>query len=185
MRIISGVYRSRAVKTGKDMRIRPTSDKVKGALFNMLGPLEGNQVLDLYSGCGNLGLEALSRGAERVVFVDRHPESLALIRENLSSLGLEPRDSRIRIIGQDVLQACRSLHLEGQSFDVILADPPYETGALRHVLEMMKEYPLFKAGALLAVEHHSKDTEMMPDFQPEMVRQRQYGDTSLSLFKSL
>src|SRR5580698_10082169 len=100
MRIIAGKFKSRAVKAPKNMRIRPTSDKVKGALFNMLEPLEGCSVVDFYAGTGNLGIEALSRGAREVVFVEKEPDSLKLVNENLQSIGINPRDSKgdIRII---------------------------------------------------------------------------------------
>ena len=93
MRIIAGKFKSRAVKAPKDMKIRPTSDKVKGALFNMLEPLRDCRVVDFYAGTGNLGIEALSRGAAHVVFVDKGPESLKLIHENLESLGINPKTS--------------------------------------------------------------------------------------------
>ncbi len=83
MRIIAGKYKSRSVKAPKNEKIRPTSDKVKGALFNMLEPLEGCVVADFYAGTGNLGIEALSRGANAVVFIDKGLDSLKLIRENL------------------------------------------------------------------------------------------------------
>ena len=83
MRVIAGKYKSRAVKAPKDIKVRPTSDKVKGALFNMLEPLRDCAVVDFYAGTGNLGIEALSRGASEVVFVEKAGESLKLIHENL------------------------------------------------------------------------------------------------------
>lgn len=184
MRIIAGEFRSRAVRAGKDDRVRPTSDKVKGALFNMLGSLEGTSFLDLYSGTGNLGLEALSRGAKLVVFVDRHPASIALIRSNLESLGIPSRDPRCRILPEDALTACLRLKSEGVLFDTVIADPPYEPGVLKRVQETLKIAPLLAPGGILAVEHGAKDLEMSGDFPWPLVRHKVYGDTALSLFRN-
>src|ERR1700722_13227487 len=107
MRIIAGKYKSRAVKAPSNMEIRPTSDKVKGALFNMLEPVMDCSVVDFYSGTGNLGIEAVSRGATEVVLVEKSPESLKLISENLQTFALNPRDlkSGIKVIPHDVSKA--------------------------------------------------------------------------------
>jgi 16S rRNA (guanine(966)-N(2))-methyltransferase RsmD len=184
MRIIAGVYRSRPLRAGKDRRVRPTSDKVKGALFNMIEPLEGCRVLDLYAGTGGLGIEALSRGASSVTFVDDHPGSLRLVRENLASLGLSPGDPRVRVEASDVLAACRRSHGTGTTFDVVLADPPYGNGALNRILEVLKTYPILAKKGILAVEHGAKDVAMPADFPWGIVRQRAYGDTALTLFQN-
>ena len=184
MRIIAGTYKSRAVKPAKTKGVRPTSDKVKGALFNMLEPWEGLKVLDLYSGTGNLGIEALSRGATDVVFVDHEPLNAKLIRENLASLGLKEGAGppRIQIRCQEVSLAVYQLKKEGKTFDVILADPPYAPGAAKIVQNLVAEYPLLSQGGILAIEHGEKDPDLAPDFPHELVRQRKYGETLLSVF---
>lgn len=185
MRIISGKFRSRAVKapTGKD--IRPTSDKVKGALFNMLGNLYDCSVVDFYSGTGNLAIEAISRGAAPVVLVEKAPESLKLIQENLQAFALNPRDlkSGVQLLAQDVSKAFYLLHQGGKKFDILLADPPYEKGALKRLQNLLMEYPILKEGGIFAVEHGSDDTELVPGFPYPMVRQKKYGDTYLTLFR--
>ncbi len=185
MRIISGKYRSRAVKAPKSQNIRPTSDKVKGALFNMLGNLYDCSVVDFYSGTGNLALEAISRGAAPVVLVERAPESLKLIQENLEAFGLNPRDLKgsVQLMAQDVSKAFYLLHQGGKKFDILLADPPYEKGALKRLQNLLMEYPILKEGGIFAIEHGSDDTELAPDFPYPMVRQKKYGDTYLTLFK--
>src|SRR5581483_10950244 len=116
MRVIAGKYKSRPVKAPKNMRIRPTSDKVKGALFNMLEPVAGCSVVDFYSGTGNLAIEALSRGASEVVLVEKAPESLKLIHENLQSFGINPRKpaENIRLLSMEVTRAFYLLHQEGK-----------------------------------------------------------------------
>jgi 16S rRNA (guanine(966)-N(2))-methyltransferase RsmD len=184
MRIISGKYRSRAVKASKSQNIRPTSDKVKGALFNMLGPLDGCRVVDLFAGTGNLGLEALSRGASEVIFVDKALDSIKLIRENLASLGLEARSipSAIKILHMEVSKAFYLLSQDRKVFDVVLADPPYEKGVSRIVQNLMKTYPILAPGGLFSIEHEARDIDFDPEFPYAFIRQKKYGDTMLSLF---
>ena len=186
MRIIAGKYKSRSVKAPKNEKIRPTSDKVKGALFNMLEPLAGCSVVDFYAGTGNLGIEALSRDAGEVVFVDKDVDSLKLIRENLGSLGLDPRNPQdhIRLLASEVSSAFYLLHQEGRKFDILLADPPYEKGILKRIQALLKEYPILKEGGILAIEHSTKDMDLEADFPHPMVRQKKYGDTMLTLFKN-
>lgn len=186
MRIIAGKFKSRTVKAPKNMRIRPTSDKVKGALFNMLEPIGGCSVVDFYAGTGNLGLEAFSRGASEVVFVEKAPDSLKLIYENLQSFGINPRKpgEKIRILPSEVSKAFYLLHQEGKKFDILLADPPYETGVLKRLQHLLVEYPILKEGGIFAVEHGLKDVELAGEFPYSLVRQKKYGDTFLTLFKN-
>jgi 16S rRNA (guanine(966)-N(2))-methyltransferase RsmD len=168
------------------MRIRPTSDKVKGALFNMLEPVEGCSAVDFYAGTGNLGIEALSRGASEVVLVENAPDSLKLIHENLKEFGINPRnpESKVQVIPSEVAKAFYLLHQEGKKFDILLADPPYETGVLKRLQLLLMEYPILKEGGIFAVEHGLKDTELAAEFPYPLVRQKKYGDTYLSLFRA-
>ncbi len=186
MRVIAGKFRSRTVKAPKNMKIRPTSDKVKGALFNMLEPIQGCSVVDFYAGTGNLGIEAWSRGASEVVFVEKAPESLRLIAENLGLFGIHPRHpgEGIRVIPSEVSRAFYLLHQEGRKFDILLADPPYETGVLKRLQNLLMEYPILKEGGIFAVEHGLKDTELEGEFPYPLARQKKYGDTFLTLFKN-
>ena len=185
MRIIAGKFKSRPIKAPKNIRIRPTSDKVKGALFNMLEPIEGCSVVDFYAGTGNLGIEALSRGASEVVFVEKAPDSLKLIHENLQSFGINPRRpaENIRIIPSEVSKVFFLLHQEGKKFDILLADPPYEAGVLKRLQALLMEYPILREGGIFAVEHGQGDTELIGNFPYPLVRQKKYGDTFLTLFK--
>jgi 16S rRNA (guanine(966)-N(2))-methyltransferase RsmD len=185
LRIIAGKYRSRAIKAAPHEKIRPTADKVKGALFNMLGSLEGCRVVDFFAGTGNLGIEALSRGATEVVFVDRAFDSVKLIRENLVSLGLDtrsPREPIIRVLHMEISKAFYLLQQDHKTFDAVLADPPYEKGVARRVQNLLKTYPLLAPGGLFSIEHESKDIDFDPEFPYALVRQKKYGDTMLSLF---
>ncbi len=186
MRIIAGKFKSRIVKASQNMRVRPTSDKVKGALFNMLEPVAGCSLVDFYAGTGNLGLEALSRGASEVVFVEKAADSLKLISENLENFGIHPRNppENLRVIPSEVSKAFYLLHQEGKKFDILLADPPYETGVLKRLQRLLMEYPILKENGIFAVEHGLKDTELEGDFPYPLVRQKKYGDTLLTLFKN-
>jgi 16S rRNA (guanine966-N2)-methyltransferase len=186
LRIISGQFKSRTIKAPKNMKIRPTSDKVKGALFNMLEPLEGCSVVDFYSGTGNLGLEAVSRGASEVILVEKNPVSLKLISENLQSFGINPRNpnEKTRVMATEVSKAFYLLHQNGRKFDILLADPPYEPGVLKRLQRLLMEYPILKENGIFAVEHGLKDTELEGGFPYPLVRQKKYGDTLLTLFKN-
>lgn len=186
MRVIAGKFKSRAIKAAKNMWIRPTSDKVKGALFNMLEPVEGCSIVDFYAGTGNLGIEAISRGANEVIFVEKEPESLRLVNENLQSFGINPRDTKgnVKIIPSEVSKAFYLLLQEGKKFDILLADPPYEIGVLKRLQHLLMEYPILKKDGIFAVEHGLKDMELAAEFPYPLIRQKKYGDTLLSLFKN-
>ena len=186
MRIIAGQFKSCLVKAPKNMNIRPTSDKVKGALFNMLEPLEGCSVVDFYAGTGNLGIEALSRRASEVIFVERGIESLKLIRENLEAFGINPKSvgTNVRGLASEVASAFYLLHQEGKKFDILLADPPYEAGVLKRLQNLLMQYPILKEAGIFAVEHGAKDTDLEGNFPYPMIRQKKYGDTMLTIFKN-
>jgi 16S rRNA (guanine(966)-N(2))-methyltransferase RsmD len=151
----------------------------------MLEPVEGCAVVDFYSGTGNLGIEALSRGATEVIFVEKAPDSLKLIHENLQSFGINPRKpvEKVRILPSEVAKAFYLLHQDGRTFDILLADPPYEKGVLKQLQHLLMQYPILKAGGIFAVEHGAGDTELAGEFPYPLVRQKKYGDTYLSLFK--
>lgn len=121
MRIISGQFRGRRLVAFQAKHIRPTTDRVKETLFNKLsGLVEGARVLDLFSGTGNLGLEAVSRGAEHVDFVESHPKSVKIIRENMALLGLK---EGVRVYPIDVFKYINEY--SGEPYDIIFVDPPF------------------------------------------------------------
>ena len=176
MRIISGEKKGARLFSLKKRNIRPTSDKVRGAIFNILASVEDEKVLDLFAGSGALGIEALSRGAEQVVFVDDSSSSLNLIRKNLEKLGFK---SKSKLIKKDVIRFLKSESAE--RYDLILADPPYGKGLCQKILEVLSEKELLNPDGILVVEHHKK--EMMGkagDFT--LLREKKYGDTVVSFF---
>lgn len=173
-RITGGSHRGRRLKVPPGLGVRPTSDRVKQALFNILGPqVVGARVLDLFAGSGALGLEALSRGASTCLFVERHPRALAALRENLAGLGMEDRG---RVLALDVRRSLPALKREG-GFELVLADPPYEKGLVGAALAAAAA--ALVPGGTLVVEHSPGE----PPGEVEGLRlydQRGYGQTRLS-----
>jgi 16S rRNA (guanine966-N2)-methyltransferase len=158
---------------------RPTSDRVREALFAMLGELEGATVLDLFAGAGALGIEALSRGAARAVFVERDPAAVRVLRENLVGLGLEPPEAVVR--RADALRALQSARAHEETYDLVFIDPPYgrapEWGSrLRALLPS-----LLKPAARIVVE---SDRRAPLELQADVERESRYGDTSIRIHRN-
>ena len=172
MRIIAGRWRGHRLKTVRGRGVRPTTDRVREAWMAAIGgKVEGARVLDLFAGSGALGLEALSRGAEEVVFVERAKGALVPLRGNVELLGAK---GECRIVAGDAMAFVRRL-TEG-AFDLGLADPPYNLGLAGKLLEIFAEKGFAQE---LWVEHRS--TEAMPPLPG--LRQRRYGDTTLTALK--
>lgn len=149
MRVIAGKARRLQLKTISGMDTRPTTDRIKETLFNILQPeIFGCRFLDLFSGSGGIGIEALSRGASYAVFVEKNPRACACIRENLSFTKLAENG---KLLSMDVLQALRSLENKGV-FDCVFMDPPYDQGLERQVLEYLKDSSLIDEDTLIIVE---------------------------------
>jgi 16S rRNA (guanine966-N2)-methyltransferase len=169
MRIIAGRWRGHRLKPVKGPGVRPTTDRVREAWMAALGPrLPGARVLDLFAGSGALGLEALSRGAREVVFVERSKNALRTLRANVELLGA---DEQCQVVAGDAMAYFR--HLQPGEFELILADPPYELGISGSLLEIFFQKGFARE---LWVEHRS--SEAMPPLPG--LRQRRYGDTTLS-----
>jgi len=178
MRIISGTSKGRKLITPKRYSLRPTCDRVKESLFNILGSeVEGKVVLDLFAGTGNLGIEALSRGAERVIFVEKGRQALQIIQTNLNQFGLADRSE---ILPKDVNRAIGILKQRGECFDLILMDPPYEKGLIQRTLMKLNTHPIYHGDSILVIEHNRR--EPLPHILDEwnLIRQQKIGDTLLS-----
>jgi 16S rRNA (guanine(966)-N(2))-methyltransferase RsmD len=183
MRVISGIAKGRKLTPPQDRRVRPTSDRIKEALFSIIvshkGKLSGWMVLDLFSGTGNLGIEALSRGAGEAVFIDKHRDSVSLIRKNLQDTGLE---HQARILAADVFPAIGKLAGQGQKFRLILADPPYDQGFAAKLLATPATSELLDADSLLVIETSSR--EILPEHAGDLklYDSRTYGDTAITFY---
>ncbi|MBP1695127.1 MAG: methyltransferase [Deltaproteobacteria bacterium] len=178
MRIISGTSKGRKLVTPRNRSLRPTADRVKESIFNILrGEIEEKQVLDLFAGTGNLGIEALSRGARKVVFVEKGRHALGLIQKNLAQFGLGGRSEVLPI---DANRAIGILKQRGETFDLILMDPPYERGLIEKTLLKLSLYPVYHRDSLLVIEHHRRETLAPILHGWNLIRQRQMGETVIS-----
>ena len=151
MRVIAGTAKSLPLKTIEGTATRPTTDRIKETLFNMLNPyLPGCRFLDLFSGSGGIGIEALSRGAAEAVFVENNVAALSCIRHNLDFTHLK---DRARVIGGDVLSVIRALDAsEEDPFDLISMDPPYEQKWERRAAEILVDTKLMNEDTLIVIE---------------------------------
>ena len=179
MRVAGGDARGIRLRGATISGARPTSELVRGAIFNVLGPLDLSpvRVLDLYAGSGSLGVEALSRGASSAGFVERHPRQCAAIRENLATTGFSERG---RVYHMDVEKALTVL--EGR-YDLVLMDPPYKLPSLDHMLDKLAESQLLEEGATLVVGH-SKRLALRSGYRNLHPAGRyQYGDSIVDFFE--
>jgi 16S rRNA (guanine(966)-N(2))-methyltransferase RsmD len=152
---------------------------VKESIFNILqGDLRGKVVLDLFAGTGNLGIEALSRGAKRATFVEKGRQALRLIQRNLSQVGLEERSE---ILPKGVSRAIGILKQRGECFDLIMMDPPYERGLIQSTLMKLNFNPIYHSDSILVIEHNRR--EPLPHVLDgwNLVRQRRIGDAMISI----
>jgi 16S rRNA (guanine966-N2)-methyltransferase len=183
VRIIAGAFRGRRLLTPRGRNIRPTSDRVREAIFNIIAVrVAGAEVLDLFAGTGALGLEALSRGAARVVFVDHHGEAIRLIEENVRLCGVQ---DRVMLVHRPILPSLAGLAAqrpEPGRFDLIFLDPPYGQDQVPLVLARLSELTMVSPAALAVAEHHRNDA--IPPLCGDWyrIKERRYGDTVVSFF---
>ena len=164
MRVITGVCRGRRLREPAGRDIRPTTDQVKEAMFNIVQfDVEGRRVLDLFAGTGQLGIEALSRGARECVFVESSPAAAALVRENLRRCGLQGL-----VRQEDALGFLR----RGERFDLVFADAPYESDLAGEALRLVKEFDILSKGGIMIVE--SRPETELPPTEPEYGTERSY-----------
>ena len=182
MRIITGTARGCRLKTPKGMETRPTADRIKESLFNILGDrIYDTQVLDMFAGTGALGLEALSRGAEHGVFIDK--ATAKLISENAEHTHLS---DRAEVLRGDAFSVLQRLIAGGKQFDLIFCDPPYHLGLSQRALALVDSSSLLKPGGLMIVEH-GKDENEYPEVQSlEVIRNQAYGAvTQITIYQKL
>lgn len=181
MRIISGIYRGRVLKSPPDNKTRPTSDRLRETLFNILAPSIGSDTrfLDLCAGTGAIGIEALSRGAEFVTFVDRSKRACALIEENLDKLGVPEAETDVQNLTAENFTGRE--HKVG--WDLTYFDPPYDSD-YSIVLHDFGTRPLLREGGTLIVEHHAKKHMQEQIGSLRRWRVLKQGHTSLSFYEN-
>ena len=175
MRIIAGSHRGHRIAAPKGEQTRPTGDRVREALFNLLGPVDAALVLDLFAGSGALGLEALSRGARRCVFVESDRAASRVIRANLTKLGL----TGALVLCRDALGVAREEVAAGRRYDLVLCDPPYGKWETLEARLAAVLPPLLADDGILVVE---TDARVEPTLPLDLVTSRRYGSARLTLF---
>lgn len=177
IRVITGIAKGRKLFSPKGLKTRPTTDMVRGALFNVLGNLiiDAN-IIDLYSGTGALGIEALSRGARNCVFVDNDDECINIIKKNLELTGLQGivlKGDAEKVIAK----------LKDEKYDIVFADPPYGKDLARNLLSALDKCSILKNFTFVVIQHYKKDVIDEP-LNWKKIQTKKYGDTVLSFYKS-
>lgn len=179
MRVIAGKYKSRQLKSVKSNLTRPTTDRNKENMFNIIGPyFQGGNVLDLFAGSGGLGIEALSRGCDFLYSVDNQYAAFQIIRENIKSLKIE----NAKVYKLDYQKALKKLNQERIKFDLILLDPPYGKGLVDGILEFLIENEMLNNDCIIMVEE-LKEVVFKAFNQLNLIKKNDYGITALNVFK--
>lgn len=181
MRILTGALRGQTIFFKANPYLRPTADKTRKAIFDMLrGNVEDTRALDLFSGTGALGIEALSSGAESVTFVEmERPQALA-IKSNLEKLGLSDKSE---VVALEAVKALEKFYSQGRTFDLVFMDPPYEKGMGQKALTAISKFEIVKKGALIVLE--CRDSEDPPNIEKDFlcVKNKIYGDTRVLVYQ--
>ena len=182
MRVIAGKYRSRRLKGPGGMHLRPTSDRLRETIFDILGTsVQDSFFVDLYAGTGAIGIEAVSRGARETIFIESHKAGAKLVRQNLESLGI--RDG-VEVIEADVVKGLEKLATRHMVADFVFLDPPYQEGEEHlRVLEFLDESHLISPYGMVIVEHH-RFMDLPDRFERlERTRLLEQGDAALSFYR--
>jgi len=184
MKIIAGKWRGFSLKHPERHLSRPTQERVKKSLFDILGPtLKGSVVLDLFSGSGSLGIEALSREAKAVTFVEKNPICMKLLKENLSKL---PNVGEVHLLSEDAFKAVLKLSKKGESFDIIFMDPPYTEEVTTKYLRGLGDCDILSPNAVLVARHAAKECLPPQTGHLRRWREEQYGPrTQLSFYRMM
>ncbi|HYK74668.1 MAG TPA: 16S rRNA (guanine(966)-N(2))-methyltransferase RsmD [Pseudoneobacillus sp.] len=181
MRVVSGTCKGRSIKAVPGSSTRPTTDKVKEAIFNMIGPyFEEGIGLDLFAGSGGLGIEALSRGLEKVIFVDRDPKAFQIIKENIAACDL---NDKVEVYRNDAERALKAILKRELQFDFIFLDPPYKMQQLVKLLEFIEKEKMLKSNGVIVCEH-SSDIQL-PDEVGSLknMKREKYGIIGITIYQ--
>ena len=180
MRVVAGTLKGRSIKAVKGTNTRPTTDKVKESIFNIIGPyFDGGLALDLFGGSGNLGIESLSRGMDRVIFVDRETIAINTIKENVKDLRIE---DRVEIYRNDYFRALKALVKRNIQFDLILLDPPYKGQKINEIIEFIHEHELLALNGMIMAECLKEDELHTVVGDIQQVKREIYGITAITIY---
>jgi 16S rRNA (guanine(966)-N(2))-methyltransferase RsmD len=180
MRIIAGQYRGRALSTVRDLSVRPTTDRAKQTIFDILSTrmeLDSIEVLDLFAGSGSLGLEAISRGASHVTFVDKAAQSLRSLESNIETLGCADQCTAYTA---DVFWFLKNTH---KAFDLVFVDPPYRLERIEELPTAIFESPVVKEGTIVVMEHSKESQVVVSDTMYDITR-KQFGQTTVLILQT-
>ncbi|MGL4336808.1 MAG: 16S rRNA (guanine(966)-N(2))-methyltransferase RsmD [Turicibacter sp.] len=181
MRVVAGTLKGRSIKAVKGVNTRPTTDKVKESIFNIIGPyFDGGVALDLFGGSGNLGIESISRGIDKVIFVDKDFTAYQTIKQNLQDLKIE---KQAEVYKNDSYKALSAVAKRQLSFDLILLDPPYKGQKINEIIEFIHENHLLSETGIIMAEYLTEDKlhEQVGDIV--QVKRVEYGITAISVFE--
>lgn len=177
MRIITGIAKGRSIKAPEGQNTRPTSDRVKESLFNIISKkIYGAKVLDLFSGTGNLGLEALSRGAETCTFIEKNNDTYKILAYNVENLGFA---SSSQLYKSDAFSALELLGRNNKKYDIIFLDPPYSMGLVEKSIKRIKELVLLDKNGIIVSECDEKDSVPENIYDIKIYRSEKYGRTKI------
>ena len=180
MRVIGGKAKGRTLHFPSRSKERPTSDFLREALFNLLGSLQGKIFLDLFAGSGSVGLEAASRGAQEVYFVEKNKTLVMVIKKNIQTCCL---DKNCRTIAGDIGFGLRDLFRKKYKFDIIFADPPYNQDLVEATLKSLNKYKVFREDSTIVIQHSIKEIFCEIADNMYQIDQRKYGDNALTFLK--
>jgi 16S rRNA (guanine966-N2)-methyltransferase len=184
MRIIGGEAGGRTIASPPGKHVRPTPDMMREALFNILPPLPGTTFLDLYAGTGSVGLEALSRGADWAVFVEKN---MRMASQIIKTLKILKYDSRADVFAQEVKSGISRLKKAGEKFDIIFADPPYEKDQAQKTVQYCLDGGLLADGGMLVIQHSVREPINLTAANHVLTlrKEKRYGDSAVSFFHHL
>lgn len=181
VRVVSGVKKGLHLKAVPGTSTRPTTDKVKEAIFNIIGPyFDGGVGLDLFGGSGGLGIEALSRGIDKMIFVDRDQKAIQTIKGNLETCRLL---DQAEVYRNDAVRALKAIVKRDIKFDVIFLDPPYKQQKLTELIEEISKHQLLTSDGVVIAEHDSEVLLEKSIGNLELVRHEEYGIIGVSLYR--
>jgi 16S rRNA (guanine966-N2)-methyltransferase len=180
VRIIGGTYRGRKLRTVEGLGVRPTSDRLRETLFNILAPrIRDSRFLDICAGSGAVAMEAISRGAQQVAMIDNSRRACSIIEANLRALGIE---NEAAIINREATAALKQLAKESKEFDIVFFDPPYASDIYDRVMRLLDEQPLLSADAIIVVEHRVKSPPEDQYGKLRLYREVKQGESALAFY---
>jgi 16S rRNA (guanine(966)-N(2))-methyltransferase RsmD len=176
MRVLSGKYKGKRLYAGKDLSIRPTTNRIKETIFNILYDFCSNKnVIDLFSGSGSLGIEALSRGAASVTFLEHSESSLKVLKQNINLLGIDLSQSKI--VKSDVFDYCQRT---SSTFDLILIDPPFNFPELQKLIDLIFSHKILENDGILVIQHEISNPLNEQNQKYKIVKQKKIGRSIIS-----